>query len=87
MVFYSCLFVFGGGYIASRICNWAEDIGQFFNHLDPDTRKITRDLKNMKLKIINSAPSSLTKLARIITCCLNIHSSKKKIYIYMSFKN
>ena len=32
----------------------------------------------MKLKIINSIPLSLTKLAWIIICCLNISSSKKK---------
>ena len=32
------------------------------------------------LKIINSVPSSSAKLAWIITCCLNIHSS---IYLYI----
>ena len=35
---------------------WAEDMGQFLYHLDSDIEKI-------KLKIINSVPSSLTKLA------------------------
>ena len=54
---------------------WAEDMGQFLYHLDPDTGKITRSLEKIKLKIINRVPSSLTKLASIITWCLNIHSS------------
>ena len=44
---------------------WAEDMGQFFYHLDSDTRKITSNLEKIKLKIINSVPSSLTKLALI----------------------
>ena len=48
--------------------------------LDPNSRKITRSLEKIELKIINSVPSSLTKLAWIITCCLNIHFS---IYIYI----
>ena len=26
---------------------WAEDIGQFLDHVDPDTRKITRRLKKI----------------------------------------
>ena len=42
---------------------WVEDMGQFLYHLDPDTRKITRRLEKIKLKIINSVPSSLRKLA------------------------
>ena len=29
---------------------WAEDMEQFFYHLNPDTRKITRSLEKMKLK-------------------------------------
>ena len=40
---------------------WAEDIGQFHYHLDPDTREITRRLEKIKLRIINSVLSSLTK--------------------------
>ena len=40
---------------------WAEDMGQFLYHLDPNTKKITRSLEKIKLKI--SVPSSLTKLA------------------------
>ena len=35
----------------------AEDIGQYFYYLDPDTRKITR-LEKFRLKIISSVPSS-----------------------------
>ena len=35
---------------------------QYFCHLDPDTRKIT-SFEKIKLKIINSVPLSLTKLA------------------------
>ena len=65
---------------------WAKDMGQFIYHLHPDTWKITRSLENIKLKLINSVPSPLTKLAWIITCCLNIHSLKKwkiEIYIYI----
>ena len=42
---------------------WAEDMRQFLDQLDPDTRKITRRLEKIKLKIINSVPLSLTKLA------------------------
>ena len=42
---------------------WTEDMGQFLYHLDPDTRKITRRLERIKFKIINSVPSSQTKLA------------------------
>ena len=41
----------------------AEDMGKILWHLDPDTRKITRSLKKIKLKIINSVPLSLTKLS------------------------
>ena len=41
----------------------AENMEQFLYHLDPDTSKITKSLEKMKLKIINSVPSSLTKLA------------------------
>ena len=43
---------------------WA-DMRQFLYHLDPDTRKIIRSLKKIKLKI-NSVLSSLTKLAQIM---------------------
>ena len=42
---------------------WGENKGQFLDHLDPDTRKITRILEKIKLKIINSVPTSLTKHA------------------------
>ena len=44
---------------------WAEDIGQFLYHLDPDKGKITRRLEKIKLKMVNSAPSSLKTLAWI----------------------
>ena len=44
---------------------WAEDMGQFLYHLDPNTRKITRKLEKLQMKIINSVPSSLTKFAYI----------------------
>ena len=52
-------------------------------------RKIPRSLEKLKLKLINSFPSSLTKLVWIITSCLNMHSSKyihiygKGFYIYI----
>ena len=36
---------------------------QFLYHVDSDTRKIPRSLEKIKSKIINSVPSSLTKLA------------------------
>ena len=41
---------------------WAKDMGQFLYQLDPNTRKITRRLEKLQLQIINSVPSSLTKL-------------------------
>ena len=63
---------------------WAENMGQFLYHLDPDTNKITKLEEKLRLEIINSAPSSLIKLALITTCCLNIHSS---IYIYIYIHN
>ena len=37
---------------------YAEDMGQFLYHLDPDTRKITGSLEKRKLKMIKSVPSS-----------------------------
>ena len=40
---------------------WAEDMGQFLYHLDPDTRKIIRSLEKTKSKMINCVPLSLTK--------------------------
>ena len=43
---------------------WAEHMGQFFYQLDLDT-KITRRLEKIKLKIINSVPSSFTTLVYI----------------------
>ena len=36
---------------------WAEDMGQFLYHLDPNTRKITRRLEKLQLKIINKQRS------------------------------
>ena len=53
---------------------WADDMGKFLNHLDSNTRKITRSLEMIKLKIINSVPSSLIKLACIY------------IYIYIKLR-
>ena len=38
-------------------------VKKFFYHLNPDTRKITRRIEKIKLEIINSVPSSLTKLS------------------------
>ena len=31
---------------------WAEDMGQFLYHRDPEKRKITRKLEKLQLKII-----------------------------------
>ena len=59
---------------------WAEDMGQFLYHLDPN-KKNTRKLKKLQLKITNRVLSSLIKLALITTCCLNIHFSR---YIHIS---
>ena len=42
--------------------DWTVDMGQFLYHLHPDTRKLTMILEKIKIKIINSVPSSLTKL-------------------------
>ena len=55
---------------------WTEDMGQFLYYLDPDTRKITRQLEKIKLKIINSVALSLTKHARVYIY----------IYIYIYIK-
>ena len=41
---------------------WAEDMGQFLYHIDPDTKKIKRRLEKI-LKIINSVPQFLTKFS------------------------
>ena len=60
---------------------WAEGMGQFLYHMDPDSRKITRNLEKLQLKIMKCL-LSLIKIAWIITCSLNIHSS---IYIYFKF--
>ena len=63
---------------------WAEDMGHFLYHRDLDTRKITRSLKNLLLKIINKHYSSVfdkTFLNLITTCCLNIRYSIH-VYIY-----
>ena len=57
---------------------WAEDMGQFLCYLDPDTRKITRRLEKLHLKIINSVPSSSIKLV-IIYVCVCVCVSKRKI--------
>ena len=50
---------------------WAEDMGQILYYLDPNTRKIARRPEKLLLKIMNSVPSSLIKLAQ------------KYIYIYI----
>ena len=50
----------------------AEDIGQFLYHLDPDTRKITRGIEKINLKIINSDPSSLTVFTNGLGHCGSI---------------
>ena len=41
--------------------DWAEDMEKFLYYLDHDSRR----LEKMKLEIMNSVPSSLTKFARI----------------------
>ena len=51
---------------------WAEDMGQFLYHLDPNTRKITKRLEKIKLKTINSVPLSLIKLAGINHFCQSL---------------
>ena len=62
-----------------------EDMGQFFYHLDPDIRKITRRLEKLQLKAINSVPSALIKLVFITTCCQKKipQSIYLSIYIYI----
>ena len=52
---------------------WAEDMGQFRYHLDLDTRKISRILEKIKLKMINKQCSIVFN-----KICLYIY-----IYIYM----
>ena len=57
-----------------------EVMEQFLYHINPDIRKITGGLEKVEKKIINSVPSSL------ITCFLNIYSSKKKnIYLFLKY--
>ena len=55
----------------------AENMGQFLYHQDPE---INKETWKTKIKNNKQCSSSLTKLASIITCCLNINSS---IYIYI----
>ena len=43
--------------------NWVEGIGQFLYPQDPDTRKITRRIEKLQLKIMNNVPSSLKNLS------------------------
>ena len=38
-------------------------MGQFLYYQDHDTRKITRSLETIKLRMMRNVPSSLTKLA------------------------
>ena len=40
-------------------------MGQFHYNLDPDTRRITRRLEKLQLKMINRVPSPLIKLILI----------------------
>ena len=47
---------------------WAEDMGQFLYHLDPDIRKIKSRLEKLQLKIIKCS------IFFNKTCCQNIHS-------------
>ena len=55
---------------------WAEDMGQFFHHLDPNTRNIIRSLEKIKLKIINKQYSLVFNKT-----CLNNNLQPKYIYI------
>ena len=58
---------------------WAEDRGQFLYHLDPETRKVTRRLEKLQLKIINKQYSIVFNKT-----CLNnnlIYTLQKYIYI------
>ena len=78
---YVCVCV---GYIRILLCvniyNHFSSVGILY-HQGLNTRKITRSLENIKLKIINSVPSSITKLAWIITSIyiyIYIYSLKKK---------
>ena len=50
---------------------WAEDMGHFLYHVDPDTRKITRRLEKLQLKIIKC--SIFFKVT-----CLNKSSDRTK---------
>ena len=40
---------------------WAEDMGQFFYHLDPDSRKTTSRLEKLQLKIIKQCSIAFNK--------------------------
>ena len=54
---------------------WAEDMGQFFYRLDPDTKNSKNTLK---ITIKNSVPSSLTKLGLYIYMYIYIYKMKQK---------
>ena len=55
---------------------WAEDMGQFLYYLDPNKKNNKETWKKNQIKNNKKCSLPLTKLAWIITCCLNIHSSK-----------
>ena len=56
---------------------WAEDMGQFLYHLNPDTRKITRSLVKAKLKIIKKQCSRVFN-----KICLNNNNLLTLQYTY-----
>ena len=65
--------------------SWAEDMGQFFfYYLDPYTRKITRRLEKLQLKIISKQCSIISNKT-----CLNNNLLPKYIlfkkYIYVIY--
>ena len=66
---------------------WTEDMGQFFYHLDLDTRKVTSTLERIKFKIVNDVPSFFTKYAWIIYIYIYIKLTKRSNLFMLKNKN
>ena len=48
--------------------SWAENMGHFLYHLDPDTRKITRRLEKLQLRIM------------CVCVCVCVYEGKLKVH-------
>ena len=66
---------------------WAEDMGHLFCYLGLDTGKITRRLEKIKLKIIISVPSTLTKLACVVYRFGDLYNNSTNTNEKLLYKN